>query len=59
MAIGQGCRVHLRREELPGGSLIVRVSSDEIVAVIDGVIHDTGDPSRGGSRCVYGYWVRK
>jgi hypothetical protein len=20
------------------------------------VIHDTYDPSRGGNRCVYGYW---
>jgi hypothetical protein len=28
-----------------------------LCAVIDGVIHDTFNPSRGGSRCVYGYWV--
>jgi hypothetical protein len=26
--------------------------------VIDGVIHDTFDPSRGGTRCVYGYWIK-
>jgi len=26
--------------------------------VLDGVIHDTHDPSRGGRRCVYGYWSR-
>ncbi len=26
-------------------------------AVIDGVINDTHDPSREGTRCVYGYWV--
>lgn len=27
-----------------------------VTAVIDGVIHDIGDPSREGTRCVYGYW---
>jgi hypothetical protein len=30
--------------------------SRHAVAVIDGVIHDTYDCSRGGKRCVYGYW---
>lgn len=55
MQIGQGCTVHLRSDELPGGRLIVRVSR-HMCAVIDGVIHDTHDPRRGGTRCVYGYW---
>ena len=55
MAIGQGCTVHLRAEELPGGKLIVRTSK-HYVAVINGVVHDTYDPSRDGTRCVYGYW---
>jgi hypothetical protein len=55
MRIGSGCRVHLRAGELPAGRLIVSVSR-HVVAVIDGVIHDTHDPSRGGTRCVYGYW---
>lgn len=55
MGIGTGCRVHLRTGELPSGRLIVSVSK-HLVAVIDGVIHDTHDPSRGGNRCVYGYW---
>lgn len=27
-----------------------------VCAVINGVIHDTFDSSREGSRCVYGYW---
>lgn len=57
MRIGQGCKVHLRAEELPVGRLIVRVSK-HMVAVVDGVIHDTHDPSRGGTRCVYGYWIQ-
>lgn len=56
MSIGQGCTVHLRADELPAGRLVVSVSK-HAVAVIDGVIHDTHDPSREGTRCVYGYWT--
>jgi hypothetical protein len=55
MKIGSGCTVHLRAEELPKGRLIVSVSK-HLVAVIDGAIHDNHDPTRGGNRCVYGYW---
>ena len=57
MFIGQGCKVHLKKEELPMGRLIVSVSR-HMVAVIDGVIHDTFDPSRNGTRCVYGYYTK-
>lgn len=57
MTIGSGCRVHLRADELPAGRLIVSVSK-HLVAVIDGVIHDTHDCSREGTRCVYGYWTK-
>jgi hypothetical protein len=55
MKIGSGCSVHLRKEELPEGRLIVQVSG-HLTAVIDGVIVDTHNPDRGGMRCVYGYW---
>ena len=55
MAIGSGCKVHLRADELPAGRLIVAVSG-HMVAVIDGVINDLHDPRRGGTRCVYGYY---
>jgi len=55
MAIGSGCKVHLRKNELPAGRLVVAVSK-HFTAVIDGVCHDTHDPTRGGFRCVYGYW---
>jgi hypothetical protein len=58
MQIGAGCTVHLRADELPEGRLIVSVSK-HITAVIDGVIHDNHDPSRDGTRCVYGYWRRR
>lgn len=57
MGIGSGCKVHLRADELPAGHLLVSVSG-HMTAVIDGVIHDTHDPSRRGTRCVYGYWQR-
>lgn len=57
MGIGTGCRVHLRDGELPMGELIVKVSG-HLCAVINGVIYDTHDPSRGGTRCVYGYFRR-
>jgi hypothetical protein len=55
MSIGQGCKVHLRADDLPPGRLIVSVSK-HLVAVIDGVIHDNHDCSRAGTRCVYGYY---
>ena len=58
MSFGSGCKVHLRRSELPKGRLVVNVSRHS-VAVIDGVIHDTFDPSRGGMRCVYGYFAKE
>jgi len=58
MKIGQGCKVHLRADELPEGRIICRVSK-HFTAVIDGVIHDTFDPSRDGKRCVYGFWYRE
>jgi hypothetical protein len=55
MRVGAGCTVHLCAEELPAGRLIVSVSR-HLVAVIDGVIHDTHAPARAGSPCVYGYF---
>ena len=55
MQIGSGCKVHLKADELPEGRLICSVSK-HVCAVIDGVVHDTHDPSRDGTRCVYGYW---
>ena len=57
MAIGSGCKVHLKADELSSGRLIVRVSK-HLVAVVDGVMHDTFDCSRGETRCVYGYYAK-
>jgi len=58
MLIGQGCKVHLRADELPTGKILCNVSK-HYTAVIDGVINDTYDCSRGGTRCVYGYYYKK
>ena len=58
MKIGQGCKVHLKGNELPMGRIICSVSK-HYVAVIDRVINDTHDPSKDGTRCVYGYWELK
>ena len=58
MGIGTGCRVHVREDELPYGRLILNLSR-HFAAVIDGELHDTYDCSRGGTRCVYGYWTKE
>jgi hypothetical protein len=55
MQLGSGCRVHLRKGELPKGRLVVRLSR-HLTAVIDGMINDIYNPDRRGTRCVYGYF---
>jgi hypothetical protein len=57
MGIGTGCRVRLRNEDIPPGRIIVSVSK-HFSAIIDHTINDTFDPSRGGTRCVYGFFVK-
>ena len=58
MGIGTGCKVHLVEDELPKGNVVCKVSR-HLVAVVDGVINDTFDCSREGTRCVYGYWIKE
>jgi len=57
MFVGKGCTVHLKKEELPSGTLLVSCSK-HITVVKDGVLHDTHDCTRNGTRCVYGYWFK-
>ena len=57
MFIGVGCKMHLKKEELPTGKIICNVSK-HFVAVVDGVINDIYDCSREGTRCVYGYYYQ-
>ena len=56
MGIGTGCKVHLKADELPKGRIVASCSR-HYSSVIDGVINDTYDPSREGTRAVYGYWI--
>jgi len=55
--IGTGCKMHLHKDEVPSGTIIVRLSK-HLATVIDGTLHDTYDCSRNGTRCVYGYWKK-
>lgn len=57
MTVGSGCTTHLEDGEIPMHGRIICKCSKHVVAVIDGVIHDTYDASRNGKRCIYGYWV--
>jgi hypothetical protein len=56
MHIGSGCRVHVRADELPATGRYVLNLSGHLAAWVDGVLRDLSDCSRGGTRCVYGYW---
>jgi len=38
--------------------LVAQVSK-HVTAVIDGVFYDSHNPSRGGTRCVYGFWKKQ
>lgn len=55
--VGQRGAVHLRPGELPDEPRIICRLSKHLTTVIDGVIRDTHDPSRGGERTVYGYYL--
>lgn len=72
MSIGSGCRYHLAVGELPidRGPLITNLSK-HVAAALPGdhprvydrrygpsdlVLLDNHDPTREGTRCVYGYW---
>jgi hypothetical protein len=56
MFIGSGCKVHLHKDELPKTGRLILNLSRHLAAYIDGILHDTHDCSRNGTRCVYGYW---
>lgn len=57
MFIGSGCRVHLRINEIPMTGPVIVCLSKHMTAIIEGIIHDVYNPSRDGTRCVYGYWI--
>lgn len=53
MGIGTGCTTH--PSDFGPGTYILSLSK-HLTVIRDGVIHDTYDPSRNDTRCVYGYW---
>ena len=54
MKFGQGCKTHLKAGELPSKGTFIVSLSKHLTVIKDGVIHDIYDPSRNGTRCVYG-----
>lgn len=56
MHIGQGCRVHVKPDELPAQGRYVLNLSKHCASWIDGTLQDTYDCSRDGKRLVYGFW---
>lgn len=56
MEIGTGCTVHVAEGEVPATGRFILSLSKHLTALVDGVIHDTFDPGRDGTRCVYGWW---
>jgi hypothetical protein len=59
MQVGSGCKVHLRADEMaPYSDCLIARLSRHVTAVMYGVVRDTHDPSRGGTRCVYGIYER-
>lgn len=59
MGIGTGCTTHLRADELPSEGRLVLSLSKHYAAFVDGVLMDTYDSSRDGTRCVYGYYYKR
>lgn len=55
---GKHTNMHLNATELPSGRIIASIKN-HVTAVIDGVIHDSWDPSKEGEEPVLGYWVAK
>jgi len=56
MGIGTGTTVHLALGELPDYAFMVVSLSRHLAAVVDGVVRDNHNPTRDGTRCVYGYY---
>lgn len=60
--IGDPKRTHLRFDELPEAAIMARAVlqlSKHVVCVRHGVVFDNHDPSRDGTRLVYGYWAEE
>ena len=57
MSIGSGCTVHLATGEVQPDDYVIARVSKHMCAILHGVMHDTHDCSRHGTRCVYGIFI--
>jgi len=57
MGIGTGTTMHLTYDEVPDKPVLLLSISKSMCAVVNGVVHAPQDPSRDGTRAVYGYWT--
>jgi hypothetical protein len=57
MKVGSGTTVHLAYDEIPDEPVMIVRLSAHLSAVMQGIVYDTFDPSRDGSRALYGYWT--
>ena len=57
--IGQKEKTHLKTSELPKNKTLILRLSNHLTCVKNGILYDTYDCSREGTRIVYGYWVVK
>jgi len=56
MGVGTGCTIHLKKEELPDGTMICRLSK-HLCCVREHTIFDSHHP--GSNRCVYGVYLKR
>lgn len=59
MGIGTGMTVHVNREELPNDATLILRLSKHLACYDYGVLRDTYDCSREGTRGVYGYYIKE
>lgn len=59
MQFSGGCKFHLKDGELPKDKTLIVNISKHFTCVKNGIIHDLYDPSRDGTRAVYGYYIKE
>ena len=61
MKIGSGCELHLNEDDLENfkDTTIIAKVSKHICCIKNGILEDTYNCSRNGTRCVYGYWYKE
>lgn len=62
MLIGSGCKIHLNETDLETAGISKGVYilslSGHLTVIKDGVVYDTFNDDRDGTRCIYGYYYK-